>query len=111
VTFAPVENTPSVLSDLDPLQARPAARAGDAGTALAASGVTPPTNDALTRMYRPQALDVPVLVARDAPITTLDPSTVGAFADRTSAEDLSAGIETALNEAVQFGPQMPQVVA
>ncbi|MEH6749436.1 MAG: RodZ domain-containing protein [Paracoccaceae bacterium] len=111
VTFAPVENTPSVLSDLDPLQARPAAGAGDGGTALAAAGVTPPTNDALTRMYRPQALDVPVLVARDAPISTLDPSTVGAFADRTSAEDLSAGIETALNEAVQFGPQMPQVVA
>ncbi len=27
--------------------------------------------EALDRLYRPQALDVPVLVARDAPISTL----------------------------------------
>ena len=111
VTFAPVENTPDVLSDLDPLQARPATGLAEGGATLAASGVTPPSNDALTRMYRPQALDVPVLVARDAPISTIDPSTVGAFADRTSPDDLAAGIQTALSEAVQFGPQMPQVVA
>jgi hypothetical protein len=35
------------------------------------SGVT---IDQLDRLYRPQALDVPVLTARDAPISTLDPS-------------------------------------
>ena len=32
------------------------------------------TNDQLDRLYRPQALNVPVLTARDAPISTLDPS-------------------------------------
>jgi len=32
------------------------------------------TNEQLDRLYRPQALDVPVLTARDAPISTLDPS-------------------------------------
>jgi hypothetical protein len=32
------------------------------------------TNDQLARLYRPQALDVPVFTARDAPISTLDPS-------------------------------------
>ena len=111
VTFAPVENTPTVLSDLDPLQARPATGGDESGAVLAGSGVVQPSNDALTRMYRPQALDVPVLVARDAPISTIDPSTVGAFADRTSPDDMAASIQTALNEAVQFGPQMPQVVA
>ena len=31
-------------------------------------------NDQLDRLYRPQALKVPVLTARDAPISTLDPS-------------------------------------
>ena len=31
------------------------------------------TNDQLDRLYRPQALEVPVLTARDAPISTLDP--------------------------------------
>jgi hypothetical protein len=60
-------------------------------------------------MYRPQALDVPVLVARDAPISTIDPSTVGAFADRRAPADIAAGIETALSEAAAFGPQLPQV--
>lgn len=74
VQFAPVEQTPVVLSDLDPLdqatrQAAPTANAG----------LTQPTADALDRLYRPQALDVPVLVSRDAPISTLDPRTVGNF--------------------------------
>ena len=32
------------------------------------------TNDQLDRLYRPQALEVPVLTARDGPISTLDPS-------------------------------------
>jgi hypothetical protein len=31
------------------------------------------TSDQLDRLYRPQALEVPVLTARDAPISTLDP--------------------------------------
>ena len=34
----------------------------------------PLTVDQLDRLYRPQALQVPVLTARDAPISTLDPS-------------------------------------
>ena len=32
------------------------------------------TSDQLDRLYRPQALEVPVLTARDGPISTLDPS-------------------------------------
>ena len=109
VTLAPVENTPEVLSDLDPLQARPPVAVAEGVAAPAGPGVTQPNNDALTRMYRPQALDVPVLVARDAPISTIDPSTVGAFADVTSPADMAASIQTALNEAAAFGPQVPQV--
>ena len=35
--------------------------------------LAPPSSEALDRLYRPQALDVPVLVARDGPISTLDP--------------------------------------
>ncbi|WP_420567427.1 helix-turn-helix domain-containing protein [Thalassovita sp.] len=72
VRLAPVENTPDVLADLDPL---------DVGTApqMADSGLTAPRADALDRLYRPQALDVPVMVARDAPISTLDPNMVGSF--------------------------------
>jgi cytoskeletal protein RodZ len=109
VTLAPVENTPDVLSDLDPLQARPALATQQAGAVPTDAGVAQTNNDALTRMYRPQALDVPVLVARDAPISTIDPSTVGAFADRVTPDMLASSIQTALNEAAAFGPQLPQV--
>ncbi|SPF80717.1 helix-turn-helix domain-containing protein [Pseudoprimorskyibacter insulae] len=79
VQVSPVEQTPIVLSDLDPLTTVVAEPAAD--DAIAASGVfTPPRSDMMDRLYRPQALDVPVLVARDAPISTLDPNSVGSFA-------------------------------
>ena len=65
-------------------------------------------NDALTRMYRPQALDVPVLVARDAPISTLDPSTLGAFANLPKpTPQRIAGLDPQGGDT----SQMPQVVA
>lgn len=91
VQLAPVDQTPVVLSDLDPLQTtlQPTETGPDAG-AIASSGAgvfTPPaTVEAFDRLYRPQALDVPVLVARDAPISTLDPDSVGAFASVTRQE-------------------------
>ncbi|MFD1159493.1 helix-turn-helix domain-containing protein [Roseovarius aestuarii] len=77
VQFAPVENTPDVLSDLDPLEGV-VSRGDTEDVAVADAGVfQPPVDDRLDRLYRPEALDVPVLVARDAPISTLDPSEVG----------------------------------
>jgi cytoskeletal protein RodZ len=79
VQVAPVDQTPVVLSDLDPLQE-------NITTGLTDEGVTSPTTladaprvEALDRLYRPAALDVPVLVARDAPIASLDPRTSGVF--------------------------------
>lgn len=77
VTLAPVEQTPVVLTDLDPVQAAGAASETDDPTTTA--GVFTPPSDALDRLYRPQALDVPVLVARDAPISQLDPDSIGVF--------------------------------
>lgn len=46
-----------------------------------------PTAAALERLYRPQALETPVLVPRDGPIATLDPSTQGVFADYKAPVD------------------------
>ena len=86
VQLAPVDQTPVVLSELDPLEGAMVPETDDDGEEVArAEGVgafSPPGSDALDRLYRPQALDVPVLVARDAPISSLDPATVGAFAQR-----------------------------
>ncbi|WP_299844272.1 helix-turn-helix domain-containing protein [uncultured Roseovarius sp.] len=77
VQFAPVENTPDVLSDLDPLEG--VVTTGDNVDVAVADGggFQPPVDDRLDRLYRPEALDVPVMVARDAPISTLNPAEVG----------------------------------
>lgn len=77
VRMAPVEQAPNVVAELDPLNQATAPVAEDAsGTSLVAAA----TPEALDRLYRPQALDVPVLEARDGPISVLRPETVGILA-------------------------------
>ena len=98
VQLAPVDQTPVVLSDLDPLQtAIQPVETVDETSDVASSGAgvfTPPTTvDSFDRLYRPQALDVPVLVARDAPISTLDPNSLGAFANLSSQNLPSIDLE------------------
>lgn len=77
VRLTPVDQTPEVLAELDPLAdaIRPDPEGEDTTAALVA-----PANDTFDRLYRPEALDVPVLVARDGPIAAIDPDTVGALA-------------------------------
>lgn len=99
VQVSPVEQAPVVLTDLDPLDA---ARSPAEGTQVAA--VSTPSPEALDRLYRPQALDVPVLVARDAPISTLDPRTVGTFRPTELPQ-----VEVAELHTVER-PTLPQVV-
>ncbi|NBD29725.1 MAG: DUF4115 domain-containing protein [Alphaproteobacteria bacterium] len=82
VQLAPVENTPTVMADMDPLSG--AGRPD--GTDGVMAGGTGPQPEALDRLYRPQALDVPVMVARDAPISTLDPHSIGALVPPTDPD-------------------------
>lgn len=86
VTFAPVDQAPGVVSDLDPLQSATIASATPGGSDVR----TPTAPELLDRLYRPQALDVPVMTARDGPIATLDPGSAGVFA--APAEDKLAPI-------------------
>ncbi len=76
VDFAPIEQTPGVLSELPVFE-------GSTDLADAGSVMVPPSAEALDRLYRPAALDVPVMVQRDAPISTLDPRNVGVLANAT----------------------------
>ncbi len=76
VQFAPVENTPDVLSDLDPL----AGALGGTGEGAGAQDVAA-ADQRLDRLYRPEALDVPVLIARDGPISTLSPAEIGTLTE------------------------------
>ncbi len=65
VTLLPADDGPGAVSDIDPLAPE--------ADALAAAEPGPTAPEALDRLYRPRALDVPVLVARDGPIASLDP--------------------------------------
>ncbi|MFV1441249.1 MULTISPECIES: helix-turn-helix domain-containing protein [unclassified Phaeobacter] len=98
VQMAPVDQTPIVLADLDPLAG--AAREGDAQN-------EDPALEALDRLYRPQALDVPVMVPRDGPIATLDPRGFGNF---VMPELPSVALADASLSTAAPLPAMPQVV-
>jgi cytoskeletal protein RodZ len=70
VQVAPVEQSPTVAATIDPL--------GNVGTGTGlriaeAERPRTPTLEALGQMTRPQALETPVLVPRDGPISTIDP--------------------------------------
>ncbi len=79
VQFVPVENTPDVLSDLDPLAGALGA-GGKTEDVLASAEGAGAGDERLDRLYRPEALEVPVLIARDAPISTLSPTEMGTLA-------------------------------
>ena len=66
VEISPSEASPIVLTEISSVILREE-NMDDLKTNLA-------TSEQLDRLYRPQALEVPVLTARDAPISTLDPS-------------------------------------
>lgn len=79
VQFVPVDEAPQTVATLDPVEA--AGVMSLAATDLP-DATTPrlPTVDPIDRLYRPQALDTPVLTPRDEAIATLDPDAVGEFA-------------------------------
>lgn len=118
VQLAPVDQAPGVIANLDPLEgvapaivdapavasgprmAEGSARTGGAGS------------DSPDRMYRPQALDLPVMVARDGPISAITP-------DRAAVTEVASGDPAAdkLGEAlppvkvVADGPPMVEILA
>ncbi len=91
VELAPVEQAPGVGTEIVALVSAPPEREEDPSGVPAVK----PDPEALDRLYRPQALDLPVLEPRDPPIATLDPMAVGSFpplrgvaAGRTRGSDL-----------------------
>lgn len=113
VRFMPVDQVPGVVSSVDPL----APSTGFGSVATETAGLIAPPAETLDRLYRPQALEVPVLTARDGPIATLDPQTVGTLLDvmpgerktvvaERSATDLA--VEQALVQVV--ADAVPEVV-
>lgn len=87
VQLAPVDQAPQVVAEIDPLGNVP----GVAPLVRSAPGAAAPqaVTGVTDRAPRPQALDVPVMVARDGPIAAIDPR---------RGED--ARIRSALDEAI-----------
>ncbi|SEQ68841.1 protein RodZ, contains Xre-like HTH and DUF4115 domains [Loktanella sp. DSM 29012] len=105
VRLAPVEQTPVVLTDLDPLAGATALPDTDTDATPELAGTS---TEALDRLYRPQALEVPVLVARDAPISTLNPGTIGTLIPNSvdaglaqAVADATPTLETPIGPAIQ----------
>lgn len=96
VQLAPVDQAPQVVAEIDPLgnvergaaplvRSAPEPDAPEIGEPRLAA-TTAPRPDQLDRLYRPQALDVPVLTARDGPIAAIDPRREGQDIPASGAE-------------------------
>lgn len=77
VQFAPTNEAPGLAANVDPLNADLQSGATDQVVIAGASG---PSDSQLRDLYRPQELELPKLVARDGPISSIDPDIFGTFA-------------------------------
>ncbi|WP_299840218.1 helix-turn-helix domain-containing protein [uncultured Paracoccus sp.] len=116
VNVTPGDDAPTVVSDLDPVQAgglpQPELDQGE-GVDLAASLPQP---ESLDRAYRPQILEAPVLTARDGPISAIDPGltlppapaeTVVANTGTTGTGAAPETVVASGGQPMDFGPQLP----
>ncbi|MGL4234949.1 helix-turn-helix domain-containing protein [Tabrizicola sp.] len=108
VQLAPVDEAPTVVAEIDPL-----ANAGAAAPPVVASRPAEPaaeamasaegsaSGDVMDRLYRPQALDVPVLTSRDGPIAAINPRDTGVLAETAPVDTVDTALATALDSDVQ----------
>ena len=96
VQLAPVNEAPSVLAEIDPL----GNVEGDAPlvrSAPAAPDEVASVETGADRIYRPEALSVPVLTARDGPIAAINPN-VGRPATGADPSAIEAAVASAVVE-------------
>lgn len=118
VQLAPVDEAPAVVVSIDPLQqdvAQQTAMGDEASrtpvTQTAQAGAAP---DLMDRLYRPQALDVPVFESRNGPIGSIDPRMGGAEAGGVSgvvAAETGAGPQEGVIQVTADAPPGVQILA
>ena len=108
VSLAPVDEAPTVVAEIDPLTnagtAAPqivGSRAAEPASEALASAEGTAADDVLDRLYRPQALDVPVLTSRDGPIAAINPRDAGVLSEVAEADAVDAAIDQAVGGDVQ----------
>jgi hypothetical protein len=87
VQFAPVEEVPLAVSEVETLSEP---RAADLEEPVLKELASPVAATALADLYRHQELDVAVLMPRDGPIASIDPERFGLLAGRSSSNSGSA---------------------
>jgi hypothetical protein len=116
VQLAPVDDAPNVVAEIDPLMNAGAAAPALVGTrpAMAAEDIASAEGEADTdvmdRLYRPQALDVPVLTSRDGPISAINPRDTGVLAGVETGLTVDDALAEALGEDVQVVAEVQQGV-
>lgn len=111
VSLAPVEDTPGVVTALDPTQEIGEAPSGEV------LAIDLPRPDLSDLTFRPQMLETPELPARDSPIAAIDPN-LGRPARPLDAPVLAAqaapvagaALPEGLAQAMGYGPQQPVTV-
>lgn len=113
VQLAPADQPPQVITDLDPVVsgAAPRMESADVSPRLPAargrdetgtgSALPQETARGVVRTYEPEALEAPIMVARDGPIGAIRPEP-----ESLPSDDFSEAIGLALNEAVGTAPDV-----
>lgn len=115
VQLAPVDQAPKVVAEIDPLGnvsgVPPLVRSAPdaAETEVAASETESSAPDIMGRLYRPQALDVPVLTSRDGPIASINPRDLGLIPNAAPVQ--SAATASAIEQVVADVVQVVEPVA
>ncbi|WP_296641839.1 helix-turn-helix domain-containing protein [Roseinatronobacter sp.] len=110
VQLAPADQPPEVMADLDPIATGAAQRAAGDVSLSAMQGrddsnilaTERDTAQGVVRTYRPEALEAPIMVARDGPIGAIRPEPVA----EPESDDIGSAIEMALNEATLPAPEV-----
>ncbi len=118
VQLAPVDQAPSVVAEIDPLAnvkplepivataAEPDETEVPQSDETALASAEPQSTELLDRLYRPEALDVPVLTSRDGPIAAIDPRETGALATTARATEIATAVQSAIGEAAKTDVQV-----
>lgn len=94
VQLAPVDQAPVIVADVPPslngAGRAPAALGATSAPSLPVNGASVQRDDLAARPAQPQTLDVPILVARDGPISTIDPRKAGVLSAAVAAAEAAA---------------------
>ena len=118
VQLAPIDQAPTIVADapaslgvassdaaasLDPV--------AQAGTELVAPPLPRSSDETAARIAQPEALDVPILIARDGPISAIDPRDTALVTNETATEQVQVVAAPELVEVLAVRPSWISVTA